>query len=112
MLYGRQTEQAAIELLLDQTRAGHGGSLILSGEPGVGKSALLDFAAERASGAAVLRTTGLQSEAELPFAALHQLLRPLLPRIGDLPPAQATAIRGAFGLMPLRPTDPLQVTLG
>lgn len=112
MLYGRQVEQAAVDRLLDQTRGGHGGSLILSGEPGVGKSTLLDFAAGRALGATVLRTTGLQSEAELPFAALHQLLRPLLPRLADLPPAQATAIRGAFGLMPLRPTDRLQVTLG
>ncbi|MEV6273326.1 AAA family ATPase [Kribbella sp. NPDC051936] len=112
MLYGRQVEQAAIERLIDETRGGHGGSLMLSGEPGVGKSALLDFAAEHTVGATVLRTTGLQSEAELPFAALHQLFRPLLPRVGDLPLAQATAIRGAFGLMPLRPTDRLQVTLG
>ncbi|MEV0792602.1 AAA family ATPase [Kribbella sp. NPDC050459] len=112
MLYGRRVEKAAIERLIDGTRAGQGGSLTLSGVAGVGKSALLDFAAERAVGATVLRTTGLQSEAELPFGALHQLLRPLLARIGVLPLAQATAIRGAFGLMPLRPTDPVQVTLG
>ncbi|NIK58499.1 helix-turn-helix transcriptional regulator [Kribbella shirazensis] len=112
MLYGRGVEQGAIEQLWAEARAGRGGALLLSGDPGVGKSALLDFAAERAHGATVLRASGLQSESELPYAALHQLLRPLLPRVGDLPSAQSAAIRAAFGLMPLRPTDRLQVTLG
>ncbi|MEV6889475.1 AAA family ATPase [Kribbella sp. NPDC051137] len=111
MLYGRQAEQAAIASLIMQTRAGHGGSMILSGDPGVGKSALLDVATEGAHGLTVLRTSGLQSEAELPFAALHQLLRPLLCRVSDLPSAQSAALRGAFGLMPLRPTERLQVAL-
>src|SRR5262249_54874341 len=72
------------------------------GEAGVGKSALLAWAAERAAdvarGMTVLRAGGVESEVQLPFAALHQLMRPLLDRLGRLPAVQAAALRTAFGL--------------
>jgi hypothetical protein len=68
-----------------------------AGRARVGKTALLDYAAGAADGMRVLRGTGIESEAELPFAALHLLLRPGLARLDELPP-QARALRGAFGL--------------
>ena len=70
---------------------------MIRGEAGVGKTALLDYAAA-AAGMRVLRGTGIESEAELPFAALQLLLRPALGRLDVLPPPQAQALRGAFGL--------------
>jgi DNA-binding NarL/FixJ family response regulator len=97
MLHGRSAEVARIDDLLAAARAGHSGALVVRGEPGVGKTALLDYAAGAADGMRVLRGTGIESEAELPFAALHLLLRPGLARLDELPP-QARALRGAFGL--------------
>ncbi|MBB5781311.1 helix-turn-helix transcriptional regulator [Nonomuraea jabiensis] len=98
VLWGREREQAQIDALLAQARGGRSGSLILRGEPGIGKSALLDHAARSAEGMRPLRGTGIETEAELPFAALHLLLRPALDRIGRLPAPQARALEGAFGL--------------
>jgi DNA-binding CsgD family transcriptional regulator len=98
MLHGRSGETARVDELLAGARAGHSGVLVLRGEPGVGKTALLDYAAAGATGMRVLRGTGIESEAELPFAALHLLLRPGTGRLGVLPPPQAAALRGAFGL--------------
>ncbi|MFB9629068.1 helix-turn-helix transcriptional regulator [Nonomuraea helvata] len=98
MLWGREKEQAAIDALIAQARGGRSGSLILRGEPGIGKSALLDHAARSSEGMRPLRGTGIETEAELPFAALHLLLRPALDRIGRLPAPQARALEGAFGL--------------
>jgi hypothetical protein len=97
MLSGRSEQLAAIDWLLEGMRSGRAGALVLRGEAGIGKTALLD-AAEKASGARVLRVTGVESEAELPFAALHALLRPALDQVGALPGRQAAALRGAFGL--------------
>ena len=75
------------------------GALVIRGEVGVGKSALLAYAADRAAGKLrVLRGYGAESEAELPFAALHQLTRPVLDHVDRLPGPQAAALRGAFGL--------------
>jgi hypothetical protein len=72
---------------------------VLRGEPGIGKTALLDYAADRASGQMpVLRAIGIESEAELPFAGLHQLVRPALDRLGALPGPQSAALAAAFGL--------------
>src|SRR3954447_192232 len=78
----------------------HGGGLLLRGEPGIGKSALLKAAAASATerGLRVLRTTGVQSEARLPFAGLHQLLWPVLDRRDALPPPQRHAVLAAFGM--------------
>jgi hypothetical protein len=98
MLHGRSTEMARIDELLAAARAGRSGALVVRGEAGVGKTALLDYAAAAADGMRVLRGTGIESEAELPFAALHLLLRPGLARLDELPPPQARALRGAFGL--------------
>jgi DNA-binding CsgD family transcriptional regulator len=98
MLHGRRAECDALERLLADARRSRSGVLVLRGEAGVGKSALLDHAAGRADGMAVLRASGVESEAELPFAALHQLLRPVLGLVGRLPAAQAAALAGALGL--------------
>ena len=96
MLHGRSAETARIDELLAAARDGRSGALVIRGEAGVGKTALLDYAA--AAGMRVLRGTGIESEAELPFAALQLLLRPGLGLLDLLPPPQARALRGAFGL--------------
>ena len=97
MLHGRSAETARIDELLAAARDGRSGALVIRGEAGVGKTALLDYAAA-AAGMRVLRGTGIESETELPFAALQLLLRPGLGRLDVLPPPQAQALRGAFGL--------------
>ncbi|MEV5324435.1 AAA family ATPase [Nonomuraea sp. NPDC052634] len=97
MLYGRAAEQAAIDELLLGTLENRPGVLVVRGEAGIGKSALLGYAAENFTGQ-VLRVTGVESEAELPFAALHLLLRPALDRVSGLPQQQAEALLGAFNL--------------
>ena len=78
MLVGREVECGHIEGLLEAARAGRSGALILRGEPGIGKSTLCAYAVARAEGVTVLKAQGIESEAELPFAALADLLRPLL----------------------------------
>ena len=98
MLYGRDAERAAIGALLEAARASQSGALVLRGEPGVGKTALLEDARERAADMYVLSAKGVESESELPFAALHQLLRPALSHLDQLPAPQATALRCALGL--------------
>ncbi|MBV9447976.1 MAG: AAA family ATPase [Streptosporangiaceae bacterium] len=99
MLRGREVQQAAIDALLSQARAGVSGALVLRGEPGIGKTALLDYAADLAQGdMPVLRAAGVESEAELPFAGLHQLARPALDHLGALPEPQRLALSAAFGL--------------
>ena len=85
MLYGREAERSLIGGLLDGARESRSGVLVLVGEPGLGKSALLEDARERATGMQVLSSRGVESEAQLPFAALHQLLRPVLPGVEELP---------------------------
>jgi predicted ATPase len=74
--------------------------LALVGEPGIGKTALLDYAAERAGGMRVLRARGVESEAEIPFAGLAELLRPVLTALDSIPPPQASALAGALALAP------------
>lgn len=98
MLYGRDAELARICTLLDDARHGCSGVLLLHGDAGVGKSALLDAAGALASDMLVLTATGVESEARLPYAGLHQLLRPLLGRLSGIPLPQARALRGALGL--------------
>jgi len=98
MLYGRDTEQALINRLLTQVRDGRSGALCLLGEPGVGKSALLDHAIGQSNGMLVLRGGGVEVESELAFATLHQLLLPVLDRLGRLPAPQARALEAALGL--------------
>ena len=96
---GRDAEIELLASLLDGIHEG-GGALVLYGEPGIGKSRLLATAAAlaRERGFMVLNATGVQSEAHLPFAGLHQLLRPLRFRAADLPAAQRAVLDAAFGL--------------
>ncbi|GGP02855.1 LuxR C-terminal-related transcriptional regulator [Nonomuraea glycinis] len=102
MLYGRTAETAAIDDLIGAAAAGAGRALVLRGEAGVGKSSLLDLAASRATAMAapvvVLRAQGVEGEADLAFAALHQLLRPVTGLLGTLPGPQRDAVSGALGL--------------
>ena len=98
MLWLRTGETSAIDRLLSRARVGQGGGLLLRGEPGIGKSALLRYARERAGNACVLEAAGAEAESDLAYATVHQLLRPLLPRAGGLPEPQAAALRVAFGL--------------
>ncbi|AQZ70515.1 hypothetical protein BKM31_19915 [[Actinomadura] parvosata subsp. kistnae] len=101
MLIGRIEERAAIDRLLAAARAGKSGSLVLRGEAGIGKSALLDHAAAAAGQELrVLRGAGFEPEMELPFAGLHLLLRGAVDAIDTLPGVQARALRGALGLEP------------
>jgi DNA-binding CsgD family transcriptional regulator len=111
MLQGRAEEIRAIDALLVDARSGVSGVLVIRGEPGMGKSSLLDHAAQAADGASVLRGAGVETEVELPFAALHLLLRPALDRLDTLPGPQAVALRGAFGLAPVAETDRFLVGL-
>ncbi|WP_433285763.1 ATP-binding protein [Pseudonocardia sp. CA-142604] len=87
-----------LDRLLDAIRRGGSGALVMRGEPGVGKTALLDHMVERASGMRVLRAAGVQSEMELAFAGLHQLCAPILESAGGLPDHQRDALRTAVGL--------------
>ncbi len=97
MLEGRGREQALLTGLLEQARHGRASSLVLRGEPGVGKTALLEELVEGAGEALLLRAQGLEVEAPLAFAALHRLLRPVLRLREQLPGPQARALRVAFG---------------
>ena len=98
MLHGRQRERATLDGLLNAVRAGESRALVIEGEAGVGKSALLDHLRERATGCRVTRAAGVQSEMELAFAGLHQLCAPMLDRLDRLPGPQRDALATAFGL--------------
>ena len=100
MLLGRDQEQQALVLLLEDARAGRSGVLALSGEAGIGKSALLAYAEDHAVGMHVLRARGVQSEAQIPFAGLLELLRPALSWIEQIPDPQAAALESALALRP------------
>ncbi|HLH46500.1 MAG TPA: AAA family ATPase, partial [Acidimicrobiales bacterium] len=104
-LVGRDAELRRITEMLDRARAGRSGSLAVVGEPGMGKTALLDEAARAAAGFEVIWARGVQSEAQVPFAGLSELLRPTLGSLADIPSAQATALEAALALIPGRPED-------
>jgi len=112
MLHGRSAECARIDGLLDAARSGRSGVLVLHGEPGIGKSALLDYAGARADGFRVLKGAGIESESEFPFAAVHQLLRSVWDRAAVLPERQRRAVDAAFGLGPTSGNDRFLVSLG
>ena len=95
---GRSGECEALDRLLEGVRADQSRVLVLRGEAGVGKSALLDYLDERASGCRVVRAAGVESEMELAFAGLHQLCAPMLERSTRLPDPQRDALGTAFGL--------------
>jgi len=100
MLLGREPEQEQLDLLLRRARSGISGVLVLRGEPGIGKTTLLRYAASQADGMSVLWATGVESEAGLPFAGLYTLLRPVLEHIPALPAQHAAGLRAALGLDP------------
>ena len=97
-LLGRHREREALDRLLHAARNGSGGVLVLHGEPGVGKTALLEYAVEADPGFRVARASGVEGEMELPFAALQSLCSPFLELMRHLPPPQRDALSVAFGL--------------
>lgn len=104
-LLGRRAEREAIVRLLDAVREGFGGAVVLSGEPGIGKTRLLDYAAETAGDLAIIRLVGIESETRLVYGALHRLLRPFLARFAALPQRQRDALNAAFGVSDAAPSD-------
>jgi DNA-binding CsgD family transcriptional regulator len=111
-LLGRAQEQRLLTSLLDGVRE-RGQALVLRGEPGIGKSRLLSVAAQTARdrGMTVLTATGVHSEAHLPFAGLHQLLRPVRERAAELPPIQRDALDAAFGLTREAAPEPYRIAM-
>jgi DNA-binding CsgD family transcriptional regulator len=109
-LLGRDPECAAIDRLLDDARAGNGAALVVRGEAGIGKSALLDYARQRAAPMTVLAAVGVEAESDLAFAGLHELLRPVLNHLGELPDTQSRALAGALGLAPSTQADRLLIS--
>jgi hypothetical protein len=103
-LTGRRAELSLLDELAKAGRAGESRVLVLHGEPGVGKTALLDYLIEAAWGCRIVRAAGVESEMDLPFAGLHQLCAPFLDRIVRLPEPQRNALGTALGLRdgPLR----------
>src|SRR5579875_425408 len=100
MLVGRDRERNAIERTLDRARAGESATLALLGEPGIGKTALLHHAAQHAAGMRLLRARGVESEAEIPFASLLEVVRPALGGVERIPAPQAAALQSALALRP------------
>jgi AAA ATPase domain len=97
-LLGRRSEREVLDRLLEAARRGEGGVLVVHGEPGIGKTALLEYAVEAAREFRVARAAGIEGEMELPFAALHQLCAPMLAFTERLPDHQREALAVAFGL--------------
>jgi DNA-binding CsgD family transcriptional regulator len=111
VLRGRGGECEVLDRLVAGVRAGHSGVLVLHGEAGAGKSALLDYLAARAAGCRIARAAGAESETDLAFAGLHQLCAPFLDRLGQLPGPQRDALSTAFGLSAGSTPDPFLVGL-
>lgn len=98
MLLGRTTEQRRVEQLLEHARAGRSGTLVLVGDPGIGKTALLEYAAAQAADFQIARARGVESETKLPFVGLLDLCRPFLGMLDQLEPQQAAVLRATLGL--------------
>ncbi|WP_344389425.1 ATP-binding protein [Streptomyces vastus] len=94
---GRRREREALSALVDTVRAGESRALVVTGESGVGKTALLDWLVAETSGVRIVRATGVQAEMDLPFAALHQLLAPMLDRLNRPPRLSSCGIVGRPG---------------
>jgi DNA-binding CsgD family transcriptional regulator len=104
-LLGRDAERKAIDVLVEAARDGLSGAAMLTGEPGTGKTRLLEYAAAAAADLHVIWLTGVESETQLGFGALHRLLRPFLDRVPALPAPQRHALEAAFGLSGAEPPD-------
>ena len=110
-LTDRRAERGVFDRLVQAVRAGESRVLVMRGDPGVGKTVLLDYLAGRASGCRVARAVGMQSEMELAFAGLHQLCAPMLDHLEVIPVPQREALRTAFGLAAGPPPDRFLVGL-
>ena len=97
-LRGRARERQVLDALLDRVRRGESAALVIRGEAGIGKTALIRYCARQAAGCRLIQFAGVESEMELPFAALHQLCMPMLDGLAALPEPQEHALRVAFGL--------------
>ena len=111
-LIGRSRECRVLDNLLDSVRDGHSGVLVVRGEAGSGKSALLQHLISSAGGFRIVSATGVESEMELPFAGLHQLCLSMLDDVDSLPAPQRDAAHVAFGLQPGAAPDRLLIGLG
>ena len=110
-LINRDAERAVLDPFVAGVRAGEGQSLVVRGDPGVGRTALLDYLTGRSGGCRMIRAAGVQSEMELAFAGLHLLCAPLLDHIGGLPGPQQEALQTVFGLSAGPPPDRFMVGL-
>src|SRR4051812_38843205 len=110
-LQGRSAEHGLLDRLLRNVRGGQSAVLVIRGEAGVGKTALLRHAVEQASGFPATQIAGVESEMELPYAGLHQLCTPVLERLEELPEPQQVALRVALGLAAGDPPDRFLVAL-
>ena len=110
MFLGRDAEQARIDALLEHARSGVSGALVVSGEPGIGKSALLSYAADKAVDMTMLSATGVEAESVLAFSGLAEVLDPILDRIDEIPKPQAAALAGALAIGPPTTSDPFAVS--
>src|ERR671910_992812 len=100
MVLGRIAERAAVDKLLNAARDGRSDSLVITGEAGIGKTSLLRYARDRGEGLTVLAARGFESESEIPFAGLADLLQPVLDVLPTLPEPQSAALSGALSLGP------------
>src|SRR2546427_620289 len=107
MLLGRDVELQAVDQALAAARLGKSSRLLIRGEPGLGKTALLDHAVEKAGSMRVLTARGVEFEADVPFAGLHDILHPTLGLLDRLPPIHASALRSSLGLGPRIESDRL-----
>jgi predicted ATPase len=106
VLVGRETERRALDALVAGARLGRSAVLLLVGEPGIGKTTLLDYVAERAEGMTVVRVAGAEAERDLPFGVLALVLAPAAADLDQLPTPQAAALRTALALdLSLIPSD-------
>src|SRR5918992_3265403 len=112
MFVGRERERARIDRLLQDARAGRSGALLLHGDAGIGKTALLRWATSQAADMRVLRARGIETESDIPYAGLAELVTPLLGGLDAIPEVQARAIRGALALGPAWPHDRFTVPAG
>ena len=110
-LLDRADERAVLDGLLSAAGQGQSGALVIHGQAGMGKTALLDYAANSSASLPLLRISGVEAEREFVFAGLHRLLLSLLGHLDELPPRQQDALRSAFGLSDLAPADPFLVGL-
>ena len=104
-MVGRKDERARLKALLDAAREGRSGAVLMHGPPGIGKTELLRYAIEEASGFRLLRARGIESESDIPYAGLGELVMPLLAQLDEIPSVQAEALRGALALGPATDSD-------